>query len=76
MKIIALVIFIAVYALLLLLPKYRALVAMTAAVIFMAGDCSSNRGWQHCGLERVNDVGRYHGHSGLVYPLQDAQSPV
>ena len=36
MKIIALVIFIAVYALLLLLPKYRALVAMTAAVIFMA----------------------------------------
>ena len=32
------------------------------------GDCSCNRGWQHCGLERVNDVGRYHGHSGLVYP--------
>ncbi len=35
-KMIALAIFIGVYVLLLLLPKYRALVAMCAAVIFMA----------------------------------------
>ena len=35
LKTIALVIFIGVYALLLLLPKYRAVVAMAAAVIFM-----------------------------------------
>lgn len=35
LKMIALAIFIGVYALLLLLPRYRALVAMTAAVIFM-----------------------------------------
>lgn len=36
LKMIALIIFIGVYVLLLLLPKYRALVAMTAAVAFMA----------------------------------------
>jgi len=36
LKMIALVIFIGVYVLLLVLPKYRALVAMTAAVAFMA----------------------------------------
>ncbi len=35
MKMIALAVFIAVYALLLLLPKYRAFVAMGAAVLFM-----------------------------------------
>ncbi len=35
LKIIALVIFISVYVLLLVLPKYRALVAMTAAIVFM-----------------------------------------
>jgi len=36
LKMIALVIFVGVYVLLLMLPKYRALVAMTAAVAFMA----------------------------------------
>jgi len=35
LKMMALIIFISVYVLLLLLPKYRAVVAMTAAVIFM-----------------------------------------
>lgn len=36
MKIFALIVFIAVYAMLLLLPKYRAYVALAAAAIFMA----------------------------------------
>ena len=36
MKLFALVVFIAVYAMLLLLPKYRAYVALAAAAIFVA----------------------------------------
>ena len=36
MKTLALIVFIAVYALLLLLPKYRAVVALVAAALFVA----------------------------------------
>ena len=69
MKTIALLTFIAVYALLLLLPKYRAVSALSAAALFLllrivplGGRCGNG------GLERADDAGGHHGDCGPVHP--------
>ena len=76
MKTIALLTFIAVYALLLLLPKYRAVSALSAAALFLLlrivplGDVAGTVDWNVL-MMLAGTMG-----CGPVHPVQYAKSPV
>ena len=77
MKTIALLTFIAVYALLLLLPKYRAVSALSAAALFLLlrivplGDVAGTVDWNVLMM-----LAGTMGDCGPVHPVQYAQPPV